>query len=57
MLLEVVLTGELRATYNFPCNKYKICNYLFFDSFHPTVLVHKVVGDTLFDLVVTNNNL
>ncbi|UCM85185.1 MAG: SGNH/GDSL hydrolase family protein [Rickettsia endosymbiont of Culicoides impunctatus] len=57
LLLELVLTGELRVTYNFPCSKYKICNYLFFDSFHPTVLLHKVVGDTLFDLIITNNDL
>lgn len=56
-LLELILTGELRATYNFPCSKYKICNYLFFDSFHPTTFLHKVVGDNLFDLVVTNNGL
>ncbi|WP_375330030.1 MULTISPECIES: hypothetical protein [unclassified Candidatus Tisiphia] len=26
LLLELVLTGELRVTYNFLCSKYKICN-------------------------------
>lgn len=52
ILLELILTGELRATYNPPCSKYEICNYLFFDYFHPSALVHKTAGDTLYNLIV-----
>lgn len=51
-LLELLLTGELRATYNSPCSKLKICNYLFFDYFHPSALPHKTAGDALYNLIV-----
>ena len=57
MLLELLLTGKLPADYIPPCNECNISKHLFFDNFHPTIFVHKAIGDALLNLVVTNNDL
>ncbi len=51
-LLELVLTGELKASYIAPCNDCKISDYVFFDDVHPTTLVDQVAGEILYDLIV-----
>ena len=51
-LLELVLTGGLKASYITPCNDCKISDYVFFDDVHTTTLADQTAGEILYNLIV-----
>ncbi|GHM58808.1 MAG: lysophospholipase [Candidatus Mesenet longicola] len=54
MFLELIITGEFKASYNPGCSEENICDYLFFDYFHPTAEPHRIIGDYLYKLATRN---
>ncbi|MCC8399486.1 MAG: SGNH/GDSL hydrolase family protein [Rickettsia endosymbiont of Platyusa sonomae] len=52
VLLELLLTGDLKASYVAPCNNYRISDYVFFDDVHSTTTVNQMAGKVLYNLIV-----
>lgn len=54
ILSKFLFKGEVHVSYIYPCSEKEISHYLFFDGFHPSKIVHKLIGKELCNMIQKN---